>query len=121
MSKDFVPIRIDRRAPAADAERFPVFYITDESGEEREYTAPVRVSAGVALKALSVAATQGYVVAAGTMVNEALGEEAINALYACPQLTHEEAKAIMTRLSALFWGQAEELATGDETDGTPGN
>lgn len=123
--KEFKPIRIDRREPAVDAERFPVFYITGEDGQETEYTAPVRVPAGVSIKALSLAATRGYVAAAGFMVNEALGADAINALYASPQLTKEEAKELMDRLGDLYFGELEDLATGDEQgeDGkkTPGN
>ncbi len=119
--KNFEPIRIDKREPAVDSERFPVFYITDESGEEKEYTAPKRVPAGVTLKALSLMATHGYTAAAGFMVNEALSADAVNALYESPQLTHAEAKSLMARLSDLFWGQAEDMATGDEEGDESGN
>jgi hypothetical protein len=119
--KEFEPIRIDRRKPAVDTERFPVFYITDEKGEEKEYTAPKRIPAGMAIKALTMMATRGYAAAAGFMANEALGADAVNALYESPQLTHEEAKSVMTRLADLFWGQAEDMATGAEEGDESGN
>lgn len=119
----FQPIRIDRRLPAADEERTPIFYVTDADGQEKEYTAPAQVPAGHAIQALTIAATRGYVAASGWIVLQALGQEAVNVLYDCPQLTRADAQAMMQKLGELYFGQVEALALGEKEEDKepPGN
>lgn len=101
----YVPPRIDTSAPAVEQERMPLFYIGDQ-----EYTGPVRVSASTALRALEISATKGNAAGAFHCLIEAIGEEGYQALVDCPQLTYEDAREVLTEISARYYGQALALA-----------
>jgi len=100
----FEPIRIDTTKPALDDERFDLFFIDDKA-----YTAPKVVPAGVALRALQIVATQGVMAGAWHMVMECLGEDAIEALMECKQLEHSQLKKMLNKVSDVYYGQLEDL------------
>lgn len=102
---NYTPFRYDPDAPAVEAERMALFYMG-----EKEYTAPKRVSAPVALKALQNAAEKGIPYATYQVVLDAIGEEAFGVLTDSHQVPYEEAQAMITQLGRVYFGQAMELA-----------
>jgi hypothetical protein len=102
-SGDYVPFRIDTSKPPIEAERLALFYIDDV-----EYTGPVRVSGATALKALQWVAERGTQYAAYHTMVECIGQEAYDALTECPQLTFEQTRDLVSKISNLYFGQAME-------------
>lgn len=101
----YAPFRYSPDAPAVEEERIPLFYMG-----EKEYTAPKRVSAPVALKAIQNAAVKGIPFATYRVVVDAIGEEAFQVLTDSHQVPYEEAQEMITRLGRLYFGQAMALA-----------
>ena len=101
----YTPPRIDTNKPPVEAERMPLFYIGDT-----EYTGPVHVTAATALEALDVAYHKGDAAAAYHCMIASMGEQAYKDLVACPQLTVEEARTIISKISAMYFGQAVSIA-----------
>jgi len=100
-SGDYVPFRIDTSKPPVESDRFPLFYIDDV-----EYTGPVQVSGTTALKALQWVADRGSQYAAYHTMIECIGQEAYDALVGCPQLTFQQTRDLVTKISDLYFGQA---------------
>lgn len=101
----YVPFRIDTSQPPVETDRIPLFYIDD-----KEYTGPARVSVGTALKALEIAATQGITAGAWHCLIESIGRDAYEDLTACEHVTYEQAQALFSKISDMYFGQAMELA-----------
>lgn len=101
----YTPFRYSPDAPALEEERMPLFYMG-----EKEYTAPKRVSAPVALKALQNAAERGIPYATYHVVLDSIGEEAFQVLTESRQVAYAEAQEMITRLGRLYFGQSMELA-----------
>lgn len=97
----YTPFRIDTSKPPVQSERMTLFYIDD-----REYTGPKQISGGLALRALQVTVTQGSAAGAYYAMEQAIGKEAVEDLLACDQLTYEQARDFLSRISAMYYGQA---------------
>lgn len=101
----YTPFRYQPDAPAVEEDRMALFYMG-----EKEYTAPRRVSAPTALRALENAATKGIPYATYRVVVDSIGEEAYAILTEAHQVPYEEAQEMITRLGRLYFGQVMELA-----------
>lgn len=101
----YTPFRYDPEAPALEEERMPLFYMG-----EKEYTAPKRVSAPTALKALENAARKGVAYATYRVVIDAIGEDAFQVLTDSHQVPYEEAQDMITQLGKVYFGQSMGLA-----------
>lgn len=101
----YAPFRYQPDAPAVEVERMPLFYMGDT-----EYTAPKRVSAPVALKALENAALKGVAFATYQVVLDSIGEDAFKVLTESHQVPYEEAQEMITQLGKVYFGQAMGLA-----------
>lgn len=120
----FEPVVIDATGPSIEDERFTVFEIIEPGDAPvRQYTAPRRISAGAALRAIHIAASRGDAAAEAWCARYALGDQGVNALYGCKHIIAEQANEIMGNLGKLFFGQAREQAAGanDEGESAPGN
>lgn len=100
---DYVPFRIDTSVPLVEAERLPLFYIDDT-----EYTGPKTVSGPTALKALQWLAEKGQQYAAYKVLIDCIGQEAYDTLTGCEQLTLEQVRSMVNKISDLYFGQALE-------------
>lgn len=101
----YTPYRYDPEAKPVEEERFPLFYMGDT-----EYTAPRRVSAPAALQALENAATKGIPYATFHLVLDSIGQEAWDILTSSKVVPYPEAQDMVSRLGALYFGQAVALA-----------
>lgn len=99
----YVPFRIDTSKPAVEADRIELFWIDD-----KVYTAPAQVSGATALKALQWLGDKGAQYAAYRVMIECIGQEAYDALTECPQLTFDEVRSMVNKVSDLYFGQAME-------------
>lgn len=104
----YVPPRIDTTGPKPAQDRMPIFYVTTEEGE-KEYTAPRRVSAPLAIRAIRMTALRGPEAGSWLMVEESLSEEAMEILTTCEHVLYEDAQRILTQLGRLYYGQAREM------------
>lgn len=105
MPETINPVRISTQGAPLGEKRVPIFYIDD-----KEYDAPERVPARIALRALEIAATQSEAAAAFFCLIEAIGEQAYKDLLECEHVTYEQAQEIMSNLAAMYYGQAKALA-----------
>lgn len=113
----YTPPRIDTTGPKVDQERMPLFYLTvpDEDSpaegatREVEHTAPRRVSAPAAIRALRTIATQGPDAGAWQMIEESLEPDTLKVLETCEHVSYEQAQTMLSQLGALYYGQVKAL------------
>lgn len=110
---DYVPPRIDTTGPKPDQERMPIFYVTelDSDGQpgEVEYTAPRRVSAPVAIRAIREVALRGPEAGSWFMLENSLTPAALKVLTESEYVTYEDAQKVLRQLGRLYYGQLQEL------------
>lgn len=104
----YTPPRIDTTGPKPDQDRMPIFYVTTEEGE-KEYTAPRRVSARTAIRAIRTVALQGPEAATWLMLEESLSEEALKVLTDSEWVTYDQAQTVLQQLGRLYYGQMKEM------------
>lgn len=100
-TEGYQPFRIDTSAPPADADRMTLFFIDD-----REYTGPRQITGALALRALQMTVTHGQAAGAYYALEQAIGSDAVEALLNCEQLSYEQAREFLSRISAMYYGQA---------------
>lgn len=98
---NFTPLRIDTTQPPVNTERMELFFI-----DGKAYTGPKVIPGHLALRALEVTVQRGSAAGAWFCLTEAIGQEAVDDLLACDQLTLDQARDFLTRISAMYYGQA---------------
>jgi hypothetical protein len=109
----FEPMKIDTDAPAVEAERIPAFIITKD-GVDTVYTVPREISGPTAIQALEVFITRGEAATVLWLVQHALGEEGMNAVLECEQLTLPQSRVLLQRIGEHYIGRVKELGKAQE-------
>lgn len=104
----YQPPRIDTTGPKPDQERMPIFYVTTEEGEV-EHTAPRRVSAPVAIRAIREVALRGPEAAAWYALENSLKPESLKVLTESEYVSYEDAQKVLKQLGQLYYGQVMDL------------
>ena len=105
---DYVPPRINTTGQAPTQERMPLFYL--ETGEgEVEHTAPRRISAPAAIRAIQTIAQRGPEAGTWQMLEDSLEPDTLKVLTECEHVEYEVAQRMLQQLGRLYYGQAMEL------------
>ena len=101
------PVRISTSAEVVEEEREVAFSIDDD-----EYTIPKTVPADFTVRYMNNVQKRGSEFAVAQAMKDLLGQDALDALSDCPQLTNENLRAIMKIIEVKMMAAA---------DGTLGN
>jgi hypothetical protein len=97
------PVVITTTDEEETEERIPVFSI-----DGTEYTMPAHIPASTALRVLDMMRRMGQEAAVSWLLEEALGEEAYEALLNCKSLKPKQLQAVMAVVQDHFMGAIEE-------------
>jgi hypothetical protein len=109
----FEPIKVDTDVPAVEEERIPAFIITKD-GKDIVYTVPKEISGPTSIQALEVFVMRGEAATVLWLVQHALGDEGMNAVLECEQLTLPQARVLLQRIGEHYIGRVKELGKAQE-------
>jgi len=110
----FEPVKVDASQPAIEAERIPAFEITNADGTTSTYTVPKEISGATSIEALEIYVMRGEAATVLWLAQHALGEEGMEAVLKCEQLTLAQARLLLQRIGEHYVGVVKELGKARE-------